>query len=49
MVNVSSINYNHAKVKGFVAELTHFHVQNAWGSRREIIRTMGLATCCNYF
>ena len=35
--------------KGLVAELTHPHVQSAWGSRGERVRVAGLAACCNYF
>ena len=34
--------------KGFVADLTHFHVQNVWGSRGERVRVAKLAAYCNY-
>ena len=35
--------------KGLVAELTLLHIQSAWGSREERVRTAGLAACYNYF
>ena len=35
--------------KGLVAELTPPHAQSACGFRGERVRTVGLATCCNYF
>ena len=35
-------------VKGLVADLTHFHVQNVWGSRGERVRVAKLAAYCNY-
>ena len=34
--------------KGLVADLTHFHVQNVWGSRGERVRVAKLAAYCNY-
>ena len=34
--------------KGLVADLTHFHVQNVWGSRGERVRVAELAVYCNY-
>ena len=36
-------------VKGLVAKLAPPHAQNAWGSRGENVRVVGLAVCCNYF
>ena len=35
--------------KGLVAKLTPPHAQNACGFRGEMIWTVGLAACCNYF
>lgn len=35
--------------KGFVAELATPHVQSAWKSRGERVRTVGLIVCCNDF
>ena len=34
--------------KGFVADLTHFHAQNVWGSREKRVRVAELAAYCNY-
>ena len=34
--------------KGLVAELTPPHVQSSWGFRGKMVRTTGLAACCNY-
>ena len=38
-----------SSVEGVVAELTYLHVQSAWGSKGERVRTAGLTACCNYF
>ena len=35
--------------KGLVVELAPPHVQSAWGSKREMVRTARLTVCCNYF
>ena len=34
--------------KGLVADLTHFHAQNVWGSRGKRVRVAELAVYCNY-
>ena len=34
--------------KGLVAELAPPHAQSAWGSKKERVRTVGLAARCNY-
>ena len=34
--------------KGLVADLTHFHAQNVWGSREKRVRVAELAAYCNY-
>ena len=34
--------------KGLVADLTHFHAQNVWGSREKRVWVAELASYCNY-
>ena len=32
-----------------MAELAPPHTQSVWEFRREMVQTVGLAACCNYF
>ena len=32
-----------------MAELASPHTQSVWGFRREMVQTVELAACCNYF